>query len=69
MRPPVFYRGSDVLDPVRVGFVHTSAAVPAGQLVAPYFTAVKGNSNRGHLFGTDLSDAEKRQLIEYLKTL
>jgi mono/diheme cytochrome c family protein len=69
MRPPVFYRGSDVLDPVRVGFVHTSEAVPAGQLVAPYFTAVKGNGNGGHLFGTDLSDAEKRQLIEYLKTL
>jgi len=28
-----------------------------------------GQSNAGHDYGTDLSDAQKRDLIEYLKTL
>jgi hypothetical protein len=28
-----------------------------------------GNSNCGHDFGTDLSDQEKKSLLEYLKTL
>ena len=32
-------------------------------------TSVKGSSNQGHEFGTDLSDQEKWDLIEYLKTL
>ena len=38
-------------------------------LAVPYFTAVVGNGNDGHLFGTTLTDEEKRQLVEYLKTL
>jgi len=32
-------------------------------------TAVKGNDNSGHPYGTDLSEADKKALIEYLKTL
>jgi hypothetical protein len=28
-----------------------------------------GNGNDGHFYGTDLSPAEKRALVEYLKTL
>jgi len=28
-----------------------------------------GDSNAGHNYGTDLTDAEKRDLIEYLKSL
>jgi hypothetical protein len=31
--------------------------------------AEAGNSNAGHEFGTDLSEDEKWQLIEYLKQL
>jgi hypothetical protein len=31
--------------------------------------SVKGNSNGGHPYGTGLKDEEKRQLVEYLKTL
>jgi hypothetical protein len=31
--------------------------------------AAPGNSNAGHPYGTQLIDDEKRQLIEYLKTL
>jgi hypothetical protein len=32
-------------------------------------TSERGNSNRGHLFGTGLADSEKTALVEYLKTL
>lgn len=32
-------------------------------------TTLPGNGNGGHAYGTQLSDAEKLQLIEYLKTL
>jgi hypothetical protein len=68
-RPPVFYRGSDILDPHRVGFLHTSDAAPRYARAVPYFTAATGNSSRGHLYGTTLSDEEKAALVEYMKTL
>lgn len=32
-------------------------------------TSLSGNSNLGHSYGTQLDDEQKRQLIEYLKTL
>lgn len=32
-------------------------------------TTLHGNSNAGHNYGTELTDSEKRQLIEYVKTL
>ena len=32
-------------------------------------TRLPGNSNAGHEFGTDLSNADRAALIEYLKTL
>lgn len=31
-------------------------------------STVAGNSNSGHDYGTDLSDGEKRALMEFLKT-
>jgi mono/diheme cytochrome c family protein len=34
-----------------------------------YDTAELGNGNGGHLYGADLSDSEKRALVEYLKTM
>ncbi len=34
-----------------------------------YDTAERGNSNQGHLYGTDLAAAQKDALVEYLKTL
>jgi hypothetical protein len=34
-----------------------------------YDTAERGNGNRGHHYGTELTDQEKRDLVEYLKTL
>ncbi|MFY0540740.1 hypothetical protein [Nannocystis pusilla] len=32
-------------------------------------TAQKGNSNRGHEYGTGLAEDDRRALVEYLKTL
>jgi hypothetical protein len=32
-------------------------------------TRLPGNSNHGHLYGTDLTDDDKDALVEYLKTL
>ncbi len=66
-RVKVFYRGSDVYDPARMGFVAGGPEVEAKGF--RFDTAQPGNSNQGHLWGTDLAPAEKRALIEYLKTL
>ena len=68
-RPPMFYRGSDELDLRHGGFAHTSDSLHPSSIAVPYITFIKGNSNAGHLYGTQLSDDEKRALIEYLKTL
>jgi mono/diheme cytochrome c family protein len=66
-RPAVFYRGYDVYDQGRVGFV---ASVPEerGRRFFRYDTAVAGNSNAGHLYGTTLPDEDKRAIVEYMKT-
>ncbi|HSX80976.1 MAG TPA: cytochrome c, partial [Candidatus Saccharimonadia bacterium] len=66
-RPEVFYRGYDVYDPDKVGFV--SSGPEAERYGFRYDTRLPGNSNQGHLWGTDLSAEDKKALIEYLKTL
>ena len=66
-RPPVFYRGDDLFDPERVGFV-SNVPSAGGQTFFRYDTAVPGNSRDGHLYGTTLGDADKRAIVEYLKT-
>jgi hypothetical protein len=69
-RPAVFYRGNDVYDPVRLGFV-ADKAEQGGRKFFRYDTAVPGNANAGHegrRYGTELSGADKDALIEYLKT-
>ena len=66
-RPKQFYRGYNVYNPERVGFVSQGThAAAVGTLLV---TGERGNSNAGHEWGTDLSRAQKRALIEYLKTL
>jgi hypothetical protein len=66
-RPVRFYRGYDVYDPERAGFVSDGPAASAeGWLLD---TSAPGNSNAGHPWGTGLAEAAKRDLIEYLKTL
>jgi hypothetical protein len=66
-RPKHFHRGYDVYDPERMGFVSEGdEAREAGTL---FETSYPGNSNAGHNWGTDLPSAEKRALLEFLKTL
>jgi hypothetical protein len=70
-RPKAFYRGYDVYDQKKVGFV-SDVAEEEGRHYAKYDTTVRGNGNGGHtgqVYGTDLSDGEKDALVEYLKTL
>jgi mono/diheme cytochrome c family protein len=67
-RPKVFFRGYDVYDSVRAGFVSTVAEEGARKYFR-YDTALPGNSNRGHLYGTQLPAADKDALVEYMKRL
>jgi len=62
-----FFVGSRQYDPVNVGF--RSLESEGGVTTFALDTSLKGNSNSGHPFGTDIGEEEKRQLIEYLKTL
>ena len=66
-RPRQFWRGYDLYDPVKVGFV--SDGSDAQRLGTRYDIALPGNSNGGHLYGTTLPPDVKRSLLEYLKTL
>ena len=66
-RPKLFFRGYDLLDPEKVGFV--SQGPEAERIGFRYDTSIAGNSNGGHLWGTTLSAEDKRAMIEYLKTL
>jgi hypothetical protein len=66
-RPKLFYRGYDVLDPRKVGFI--SGGPEAERIGFRYDTSVPGNSNSGHLWGTELSPEDKTATLEYLKTL
>ena len=66
-RPKVFWRGYDVYDQAKAGFVSDT---PEAQRVGTKLdTASKGGGNHGHEFGTALSAEEKDALVEYLKTL
>jgi mono/diheme cytochrome c family protein len=66
-RPKLFYRGNDLYDRQRVGFVSDVERV-GSQRFTRYDTSVPGNGNSGHLYGTTLSDEEKRAIVEYMKT-
>ncbi len=81
-RPKSFYVGYREYDPVKLGYVSEKENIPADVLnkppvfefrvVAPQSgvsTPVEGNSNAGHAYGVELSDQDKKDLIEYLKTL
>jgi hypothetical protein len=60
-RSKSFHRGSRMYDEQVLGYTDEGAYV--------FDTAGSGNSNSGHDYGTKLSQTEKRDLIEYLKTL
>jgi hypothetical protein len=66
-RPTVFYRGYDVYDQKKVGFV--SSGSEAKRVGTRFDVNERGSSNRGHEFGVTLSHKDKKALVEYLKTL
>ncbi|NJD06832.1 MAG: cytochrome C [Methylococcaceae bacterium] len=59
-----FYMGSHRFDPVDVGYRNRPDA-----LGFEFDATLPGNFNGGHDYGTDLTEAERRDLIEFLKTL
>lgn len=59
-----FYVGSWEMDTENVGF-----STEKGEHTSEFDTSIPGNSNLGHDNGTDLTDAEKSELIEYIKSL
>ena len=80
-RPKTFFRGYDVYDFARVGFI-SNVAEEKGRHFFAYDTTVAGNGNAGHednadgssnlpaplRYGTHLPPAEKDAIVEYLKT-
>lgn len=66
-RPATFSVGSRVFDPDKVGFA--TAAAPNTFV---FDTSLKGNSNAGHdgpIYGTGLSEAQRQDLLTFLKSL
>ena len=84
-RPKVFYRGYDVYNPVKGGFVTSKAEADeiglteklerarlredVERIGTRYDVSQRASGNQGHLFGTELSIEDKDRLVEYLKTL
>jgi mono/diheme cytochrome c family protein len=66
-RPAQFYRAYDVYDWNDVGFV--SNGPDAAREGVLFDTRLKGNSNAGHVYGQQLTPAQREDLLEYLKTL
>lgn len=64
-RPTAFDVGQREYDPVGVGYVLKAEGAPA----SAFDTALTGNSNAGHVYGTTLDAAARADLLEYLKTL
>jgi hypothetical protein len=68
-RPTSFSIGVRTYDPVRVGYLTDVAGFPRFWVNYSNGATIPGNSNAGHEYGASLSDDERKQLIEYLKTL
>lgn len=64
-RPKKFALGGRDYDPVKLGFVVTTSCDQQDCLVD---TTQVGDGNGGHLWGTDLAEADRMALLEYLKT-
>jgi hypothetical protein len=56
--------GSREFDPAAIGL-----AIAASEHASAFDTTLPGNSNAGHVYGSTLADADKRDLLEYLKSL
>jgi hypothetical protein len=67
-RPAKFYRGYDLFDQKKVGFV-SDIPEANGRRFFEVDTAGPGNANIGHLYGIDLSVEQKDAIVEYMKKL
>ena len=70
-RPKTFWKGNDVVDQVRVGFVWDKET-QGNETFEKFDVSKPGDRNIGHegrAYGTELSDQDKDALVEYLKTL
>lgn len=63
-RPETFWVGHGEYDPVKVG-----VEARQGSASSRFDTTRQGNANSGHSYGTQLTEPERWDLIEYLKTL
>ena len=59
-----FSVGRREFDPVKVGFVSEPT-----EGTFQFDTTIEGNRNTGHAFGAHLTETERWQLVEYLKTI
>jgi len=66
-RPSVFYRGYDLYDWAKGGFIAEGAEAEKNGV--RFDTSLRGNGNGGHLYGRDLPAADREALLEFLKTL
>ena len=69
-RIKTFYVGSREFDPKEVGQEYRAPS-PGSAVFETHDKdgePIPGNSNAGHLYGTDLTDAQKWDLVEYMKT-
>jgi len=67
-----FSIGVRTFDPVRVGYLTDVTGFPKFNVNDSNGNPIIGNSNAGHegdQYGTNLSPDQRRQLIEYLKSL
>lgn len=63
-RPAKFFVGSRNYDPVRLGYMNEQDALR----IFTFDTTQPGNSNAGHEYGTSLSEDQKMQLLEFMKS-
>lgn len=68
-RSTSFSVGVRTFDPARVGFLTDVTGFPRFRVNGPDGKPIPGNSNAGHEYGSGLSTEERRQLLEYLKSL
>jgi hypothetical protein len=68
-RPRKFGVGGREFDPKKVGYAAEQPHPFTFQTHDAAGKSIPGNDNAGHLYGTDLTDDERWDLIEYLKTL
>jgi len=66
-RPKGFFRGYDVFDQKKVGFL-TNVAKAHGMQFTWFDTGQPANGNGGHLYGVGLSPGDKDAIVEYMKT-